>query len=174
MTQTDSPAFVVVATYWHPNDAAAFLSVLKSEDIDARLLDDNLSSMRSGIEMFAGGTKVVVPDFDAERARDILREVEPERMEESEEPIAPSDLNRARIERSCPRCESHNITSPHRPAVIGALVFGFFAAAIATGLPMPPVYAAYVAAAVIPAAYLFLMQTSARWRCNDCKTAWKM
>ncbi len=172
----DGRPFEVVAQFWHPNDAAAYLSALANEDIHADLLDDNLSALRTGLEFMAGGTKVIVAPEDADRAREILTSAEPERAAtaSSLREFSQADLTRSRIGRECPACGSTILASPSRPALGGAMVLGLTTALVAAGLPVPAAVFVIGAAAMIPVYYLLLLRMMPMWRCKECHASWEM
>ena len=170
---TDRP-YEVVAQFWHPNDAGPYLSALANEGIDADLMDDNFSMLRTGMEFMAGGTKVIVPREDAARARELLGDDRAHHEAVPPREFEAADLTRARIGRECPACGSHFLSSPHRPALLGTIVLILMTAAITAGVPGPAWAPVAVAALLVPLYYRILFRLMPMWRCNACQARWEM
>jgi hypothetical protein len=66
-----SDSFILLKTYFYPNQAELDLNKLKSEGIEAYLNDENMGSY-SFLGAATGGVKLVVAKKDLERAQKIL------------------------------------------------------------------------------------------------------
>lgn len=170
---SDRP-YEVVAQFWHPNDAGPYMSALANEGIEADLLDEHFSMMRTGLEFVSGGTKVIVPREDAARAKEILGEDGPAAASASRRDFSAADLTRARIGRECPACGSHALSSPHRPALLGTIVLALMTAAFSTSVPAPAWVPVLIAAVSIPVYYRILFRLMPMWQCHACHARWEM
>lgn len=167
--------YEIVAQFWHPNDAAPYLSALANEGIEAELLDDHFSMLRTGLEFMSGGTKVIVAHEDAARAREVLGDDAPERGTLTEAPdFSAADLTRSRIGRECPACGSRVLASPQGPALAGTVVLALMTAAFATNLPGPGWVPALAAAVLVPFYYRILYRLMPQWQCKTCHVRWEM
>ncbi len=61
--------YVVLASLLTPPEAGMARALLVSEGIDALLEDDALSGIHPLLQLATGGTKLLVPEADAERAQ---------------------------------------------------------------------------------------------------------
>ncbi len=68
--------FTTVARYHDPIEAHIACGRLCAEGIDAHVADDQLGLVNWEWRLAVGGTRVRVPDADAERARRVLSELE--------------------------------------------------------------------------------------------------
>ena len=68
--------FTIVASYHDPIEAHIARGLLASEGIDAHVGDDQIALANWEWRLATGGTKLRVPDAQAERARAILRAME--------------------------------------------------------------------------------------------------
>jgi len=68
--------FTIVARYHDPIEAHIARGLLASEGIDAHVGDDQIALANWEWRLATGGTKLRVPDAQAERARTILRAME--------------------------------------------------------------------------------------------------
>lgn len=166
--------YEVVAQFWHPNDAGPYLSALANEGIEADLLDEQFSMLRTGLEFMSGGTKVIVAREDAARARELLGDDPAAHGAPEAVDFSGSDLTRARIARECPACASKSLRSPHRPALTGTIVLAIMTAAFTTSLPAPGWVPLVIAAFLIPVYYRILFGLMPMWQCNACQARWEM
>ena len=87
---------IVFVTLQYP-EAALIKSLLTAHDIEVIMYDESISRMHGLYAPAVGGIKLVVPDEEIERARDILKEY---RSKEGQDPfcgynsslIVPDDL----------------------------------------------------------------------------------
>lgn len=166
--------YEVVAQFWHPNEAGPFLSALANEGIEAELIDDNFSMMRTGLEFISGGTKVVVAREDAPRAREIFQGDPSGGSTGVVHEFCEADLTRARIGRECPACGSKELSSPHRPALMGTIVLTLATAAFTVSVPGPGWLPVALAALMTPVYFAVLYRLMPAWRCNACQVRWEM
>lgn len=68
--------FTTVARYHDPIEAHIACGRLCAEGIDAHVADDQLGLANWEWRLAVGGIRLRVPDADAERARDVLRELD--------------------------------------------------------------------------------------------------
>jgi len=68
--------FTIVASYHDPIEAHIARGLLASEGLDAHVGDDQIALANWEWRLATGGTKLRVPDAQAERARAILRALE--------------------------------------------------------------------------------------------------
>lgn len=67
-------AFVTVATFTWPTDAVVPRGLLEGEGIEVRMKDEMTVQVHNFYSQALGGVKLQVPEVEAERAREILRE----------------------------------------------------------------------------------------------------
>lgn len=170
---TERP-YEVAAQFWHPNDAGPYMSALANEGIDSELLDEHFSMMRTGLEYVSGGTKVIVAREDAARAREIFGSDATAPEDSPKRDFSAADLTRARIGRECPACGARELTSPHRPALIGTIVLVLMTAGFTTGMPGPAWAPVAIAAVLLPVYYRILFGLMPMWRCDECMARWEM
>lgn len=66
--------FVTVATFMWPTDAVVPRGLLEGEGIEVRMKDEMTVQVHNFYSQAVGGVKLQVPEADAERARELLRE----------------------------------------------------------------------------------------------------
>jgi hypothetical protein len=138
----DAPVrWVAVATFWSPAEAHLARLKLESEEIDCQIANENIVAVDYLLAPAVGGIKILVPEFEVERARALL-----------EKPPDPSREADPTAFEKCPECGLVNI---HRPifqaktfwaAVVSLMVLGPFA----------------------PAGIVFYVLMWRPWRCRDC------
>ncbi len=72
--------FSVLKTYSFSHEAHLDQAKLLDENIDARLMDEQISNVYPGIG-YAVGIKIIVPDEDIQKANDILNSNESQSLE---------------------------------------------------------------------------------------------
>jgi len=106
---------VTVAKFRDLSEAIVARTALESAEIRCFLKDENMIRMDWGYSNFLGGLRLQVPEQDAARALDLLREPQPESIEFAEE--------FGFEQPTCPKCGSSDIEldSPGRAAAVAVL-----------------------------------------------------
>jgi hypothetical protein len=133
----------VVGVFWSSPEVQLARLKLESEDIDCQIQNENIIAADFLLAPAVGGIKILVPEFEAERARSLLAK-----------PITDS---RDVPFNGCPECGSANITRPW----FGAKTF--WAAVVALMLLGSVVLAPFALAGFVY--YLIMWRPS---RCQDC------
>jgi Zn finger protein HypA/HybF involved in hydrogenase expression len=105
--------FVLVNSYNNYIEAHIAKGVLEEQDIRCWLKDENTVTIDPILTNAVGGIKIMVPEVQAERAREILNRL---RLEQKQAVV-------------CPRCGSHNVelvSSPRKPINWISAVSTFF------------------------------------------------
>jgi len=115
---------VAVATFSHPVEAHLARTRLESEGIDCVVTDEYLVRVNWLLSNAIGGVKLMVPKWDEDRARDILRPAP--HLVVVADPDDADELSRKDL--ICPNCRSFDVyyhRFDRRVAGIFWLFFGF-------------------------------------------------
>lgn len=119
-----SAKWVAVASYSQPVEAHLARTRLESEGIQCVVRDEYLVRVNWLLSDAIGGVKLMVPEWEAERARDILRP-QPRLVVVADAGQPPGDDDDELV---CPRCRSYDVyfhRFSRRIAGLAWLMFGF-------------------------------------------------
>ena len=139
----DAMRWSVAGIFWSSPEVQLARIKLESEDIDCQIQNENIIAADYLLAPAVGGIKILVPEFEAERARGLLAK--------------PITASHAVPFNACPECGSTHITRPWLQAKT------FWAAVVALMFVGSVFLAPLALAAVV---YYLIMWRP--WRCQDC------
>jgi uncharacterized Zn finger protein len=104
--------FIIAQVYSNYIDANIIMGRLEEEGINCWLKDENTVTINPALTNAVGGIKLMVPESQAERAFELLRQFR----------------NEQQIALKCPRCGSVNVefvTTPRKASNWFGVIFGF-------------------------------------------------
>lgn len=87
-----APMYTTIARYQDPIEAHIACGRLRAEGIDAHVADDQVAVANWEWRLALGGTRVQVPDAEATRARQVLRDLDAGDYALEDEPDGDADL----------------------------------------------------------------------------------
>jgi hypothetical protein len=111
--------WVSIQTFLYPQDAYIVKGLLESEGIDAFLKDEMTTQVFNFYSNAIGGVKLLVPEEQADKAREILKKngytIDSENPEEDIELISKSETT---DKNCCPFCGSSNISQQKKASIV--------------------------------------------------------
>lgn len=139
--------WIVIITFTYPHEAHLAKGVLESEGFEVQIKDEMTAQVNNFYSTAIGGVKLLVPEADAERAYNALKEAGYIKEEQKEEEKALEHFPKE-YAHTCPYCQSDEVIKKKMPGYI--IVFSI----LLLGIPLP-----------------FMKKT---YYCFDCKKEWRV